>query len=365
MHSESFTAELEAKELGGLLHQAIMELPMRFRSAVVLCDFEGLSYLDAAASLGIPLGTLQSRLGRARRRLRERLSRRGTISLATTPRPGLSGGNLVNLTKPVSLPRTLLGRTCHMAVSWINHQSDRDAVVSSSVRALAIKGSRATVKSNLTGITALLTTAGISAGVMAFHNQTSADPGRGKTPPQTQGLDEPKSKGRTALPPIVDLPAVPAPRELRVVTGQGKARVFALDPAGERFSERPGDPRSPALEASLDIRWAVVTGIVDHRAIQKSFSHVDDLARTPRTRIYRRVDLELQILQRGVSSKWRAVDQKKLYRILENLPVRGAERIPRDVRLDALVDPLPALTDGVWEGVDVERLVLNEVERQA
>jgi hypothetical protein len=117
------------------------------------------------------------------------------------------------------------------------------------------------------------------------------------------------------------------------------------------------------VEAKLDLRWAVVTGVIDHQAVQESFSRPDDLAIPLADRIYRRVDLQRQILQRGVWSKWRAVDQEQIYRILDNLPVRGAERIPRDARLDALVDPLPALTEGVWEGVDVERLLLNDANR--
>ena len=52
-------------------------MPERFRAAVVLCDIEGLSYQQAAAQLNVPLGTLQSRLARARNRLRNRLIRRG------------------------------------------------------------------------------------------------------------------------------------------------------------------------------------------------------------------------------------------------------------------------------------------------
>jgi RNA polymerase sigma factor (sigma-70 family) len=94
---ESFMLELEVNELGGLLHQAIRELPTRFRSAVLLCDFEGLSYLEAAVWLGIPLGTLQSRLGRARRRLRDQLNRQSTISPAMGSRTRLSRQQLGQL----------------------------------------------------------------------------------------------------------------------------------------------------------------------------------------------------------------------------------------------------------------------------
>lgn len=48
-------------------------LPEEFRMAVSLCDVEQFSYEDAAAALGVPVGTVRSRLFRGRRLLRERL----------------------------------------------------------------------------------------------------------------------------------------------------------------------------------------------------------------------------------------------------------------------------------------------------
>jgi RNA polymerase sigma-70 factor (ECF subfamily) len=48
-------------------------LPEDFRMAVALCDVEQMSYEDAAAALGVPIGTVRSRLFRGRRLLREKL----------------------------------------------------------------------------------------------------------------------------------------------------------------------------------------------------------------------------------------------------------------------------------------------------
>ena len=55
----------------------IARLPARYRSAVVLCHLEGLPQEQAARRLRCPLGTVQSRLHRARERLRSGLVRRG------------------------------------------------------------------------------------------------------------------------------------------------------------------------------------------------------------------------------------------------------------------------------------------------
>ncbi|WP_406694239.1 sigma-70 family RNA polymerase sigma factor [Singulisphaera sp. Ch08] len=64
-------------ELGAVLDEEIGRLPERFRAAVVLCDLGGLSHDEAARQLGCAVGTVKSRLSRARERLRSRLTRRG------------------------------------------------------------------------------------------------------------------------------------------------------------------------------------------------------------------------------------------------------------------------------------------------
>jgi RNA polymerase sigma-70 factor (ECF subfamily) len=53
--------------------RAVEELPMELREVVVLRELEGLSYKEIAAIAGIPMGTVMSRLARARERLRDRL----------------------------------------------------------------------------------------------------------------------------------------------------------------------------------------------------------------------------------------------------------------------------------------------------
>jgi RNA polymerase sigma-70 factor (ECF subfamily) len=48
------------------LRQAVLTLPLRYREAIVLCDLQEKSYADAAAVLGCAIGTVRSRLHRAR-----------------------------------------------------------------------------------------------------------------------------------------------------------------------------------------------------------------------------------------------------------------------------------------------------------
>ena len=56
------------------VRQAVEELPLELREVVVLRELEGLSYKEIAAIAEIPLGTVMSRLARARERLHKRLS---------------------------------------------------------------------------------------------------------------------------------------------------------------------------------------------------------------------------------------------------------------------------------------------------
>ena len=56
---------------------ALEALPDRFRTAVELVDLAGLSYQEAADQLGVPVGTVMSRLHRARRRMRSDLEDAG------------------------------------------------------------------------------------------------------------------------------------------------------------------------------------------------------------------------------------------------------------------------------------------------
>ena len=59
--------------LGDELEQALLALDTPFRTVLLLVDVDGLSYAEAAQTLGVPLGTVMSRLSRARRRVREHL----------------------------------------------------------------------------------------------------------------------------------------------------------------------------------------------------------------------------------------------------------------------------------------------------
>lgn len=66
-------AGLERDERAALVHRGLRALPPDLRLPLVLCDLQGLPYEEIAAELQIPLGTVKSRINRARVELAKRL----------------------------------------------------------------------------------------------------------------------------------------------------------------------------------------------------------------------------------------------------------------------------------------------------
>lgn len=79
-------AAWDAANLDPDLQAALDDLLPEFRAALVLCDVEGLSYAEIGQTLGVKLGTVRSRIHRARQALRTGLESRQVLRL------GLAGG---------------------------------------------------------------------------------------------------------------------------------------------------------------------------------------------------------------------------------------------------------------------------------
>jgi uncharacterized protein (TIGR03067 family) len=102
-------SELEREELRRIVHEEIDRLPQRYRQVVILCELQGESYETAAMRIGVPVGTVRSRLSRAREQLRVRITRRGVLFS--------TGVTFLALSKASSAlpPAELLGSTVKLA----------------------------------------------------------------------------------------------------------------------------------------------------------------------------------------------------------------------------------------------------------
>ncbi len=102
-----------SNEPARVLHEEIERLPEYFRVAVVLCDLEGRSHDQAARHLGLPLGTVKSRLRRGRDRLRDRLIERGV-----GPDSAMFGAARLPARVGADIPAALAESTCRLALHW-------------------------------------------------------------------------------------------------------------------------------------------------------------------------------------------------------------------------------------------------------
>ena len=71
---DSPAEQIERQELTELIEAAIRSLPEDQRTVIVLCDVHGYAYEEIAEMTGVAMGTVKSRISRARGRLREYLS---------------------------------------------------------------------------------------------------------------------------------------------------------------------------------------------------------------------------------------------------------------------------------------------------
>ena len=71
--------ELERSELDQALQGCLMGLPDEFRSVVLMVDIEGMDYQEVSVAIGKPLGTVKSRLARARLKMRDCLRQYGEL----------------------------------------------------------------------------------------------------------------------------------------------------------------------------------------------------------------------------------------------------------------------------------------------
>jgi RNA polymerase sigma-70 factor (ECF subfamily) len=123
---------VERDDARAILHAEIDRLAEKDRIPVVLCYLEGKSYEEAAGLLRWPVGTIRSRLSRAKQRLRDRLARRGLVAPAALLGAGFAAPDRA----AAAIPPTLLDATVRSASRLASGEAIGAATASAAVAEL-------------------------------------------------------------------------------------------------------------------------------------------------------------------------------------------------------------------------------------
>lgn len=267
-------------DLRPVLDEELAGLPEKYRLAVVLCDLEGRARKEVARQLGLPEGTLSSRLTAARRKLADRLARRGvTLSAAVVAAAVLEGA------APACVSARLVGSTVEAALAVAAGGATAGAVVSASAAALAetvIRGmTMGTTKKVVAGLL-LFGALGASGGGWAYQAY-SADPavaaadGRPVAGPRADDANDPDPLERLArLKEEIDnlFQAVQVPEDdvdrlarLRAELDRlekdlllQKVKRKPVEPKAPTKVRPPVDPAKPVKPARVEYEWQPSAG---------------------------------------------------------------------------------------------------------
>jgi RNA polymerase sigma factor (sigma-70 family) len=220
---EPTVPELRDADLQRVVDEELSRLPDHYRGVLILCDLEGMTRKEAARQLGIPEGSLASRLARARVMLAKRLTQRGVVFTGSVAAV-LSAGSA-----SASAPPALVASTIKAASLLAAGQAA--GVVSAKVAALSEGVVNAMFTTKIKSVLAVVLIVGLAlAGAGLIY--------------QSQAADQPKDSNKVVQAPKpgekeAPAPALPddktAPKEQKVLTPEEALKLRSKEKVTVQF----------------------------------------------------------------------------------------------------------------------------------
>jgi hypothetical protein len=215
-----------------VLDEELSHLPDKYRGVIVLCDLEGKTRKEAARQLGIPEGSVASRLARARVLLAKRLTQRGVVFSGGTVAAVLSQ----NVT--ASVPTSVVSCTIQAASLLAAGQAAATGAISAKVAALTEGVVKTMFVTKIKSVMAVvlvvgLTLGGIGAGVGLSTNPVAVaqQPGASSDDAEKPGDKEKPKPGDNKQTKNM------AFRRVRLVELDAKASVMTADLVSDRAND--------------------------------------------------------------------------------------------------------------------------------
>jgi RNA polymerase sigma factor (sigma-70 family) len=217
--SESVASEAEDALVqsadGPVIQEEVRRLPEKYRSVVVLCFWEGLTQEQAAHQLGCPLGTVRSRMARARDILRRRFVRRGLAPASGAVGLLLDPAASSAAVTPVAVSPGLI-LSCVRAATRVAADRATAEVVSARVASLVRDVMWSLMMIKLRNVALPLALTGLLVGGASLWAQQSRA-GRPENPPRRRPAATRSDPGPTALSDRAALAYVIEPPDMLIV----------------------------------------------------------------------------------------------------------------------------------------------------